>query len=219
MHVPSLVDFLRGGWGISLCVAIDYTASNMEPTNPSSLHYLSEFNQYEMAIHSVGRILEAYDSDNLIPVYGFGAIPRYMNEVNTNHCFPLNGVYPNPEVQGVNGILGCYRSTLHNIKFSGPTYFAPILKQMIQIVRLRLQEMSYHVFLILTDGEIHDMMETKDLVVEASELPMSIIIIGVGKEKFKLMKELDSDKQILRSSSGKAAQRDIVQFVKFKKFA
>jgi hypothetical protein len=73
--------------------------------------------------------------------------------------------------------------------------------------------------LILTDGEIHDMDKTKDLIVEASGLPLSIIIIGVGNEKFKLMKQLDSDKAILRNSRGQAAQRDIVQFVKYSKHA
>ena len=54
--------------------------------------------------------------------------------------------------------------------------------------------MSYNIFLILTDGEIHDMDKTKELIVEASELPLSIIIIGVGNEKFKMMKALDSDR-------------------------
>ena len=37
---PSLVDYLRSGWSISVCGAIDYTDSNGTPTNPSSLHYL-----------------------------------------------------------------------------------------------------------------------------------------------------------------------------------
>jgi hypothetical protein len=45
--------------------------------------------------------------------------------------------------------------------------------------------MSYNILLILTDGEIHDMQATVDLIVQASELPLSIIIIGVGNEKFK----------------------------------
>mmetsp|Transcript_31097 Transcript_31097/g.30550 ORF Transcript_31097/g.30550 Transcript_31097/m.30550 type:complete len:187 (+) Transcript_31097:1060-1620(+) len=141
-----------------------------------------------------------------------------MGEVNVNHCFPLNGNYLNPEVYGTSGILQTYRQTLPTIKLSGPTYFNPILKQMMTIVKSRLNQMSYNIFLILTDGEIHDMNETKDTIVEASDLPLSIIIIGVGKEKFKAMKELDGDKNVLRNSQGKAAARDIVQFVKFKKF-
>ena len=36
---PTFVDYLRSGWAVSLVAAIDYTASNGEPSNPSSLHY------------------------------------------------------------------------------------------------------------------------------------------------------------------------------------
>jgi hypothetical protein len=42
----SFVDYLRSGWGISLCVAIDFTGSNGEPHHPHSLHYLGNTNQY-----------------------------------------------------------------------------------------------------------------------------------------------------------------------------
>lgn len=38
--------------------------------------------------------------------------------------------------------------------------------------------------LLLTDGEIFDMPKTIDLVVEASRLPCSIVIVGVGNEAF-----------------------------------
>ena len=31
---PSFVDYLRAGWEVSLTLAIDYTASNGEPSNP-----------------------------------------------------------------------------------------------------------------------------------------------------------------------------------------
>jgi hypothetical protein len=62
------------------------------------------------------------------------------------------------------------------------------------------------------------MEASKDIIVAASHLPLSIIIVGVGQEKFKLMKELDSDDALLRDSRGSPAIRDIVQFVKFKKF-
>ena len=51
----------------------------------------------------------------------------------------------------------------------------------------------YHVMLIITDGEIHDMPQTKDLICELSKFPVSIIIVGVGDEKFTMMRELDSD--------------------------
>ena len=71
---------------------------------------------------------------------------------------------------------------------------------------------------ILTDGDIHDMPLTKDTIVELSKYPVSLIIIGVGTDDFDKMRELDSDDRIMRSSKGVAAQRDIVQFVRFKDY-
>ena len=45
-----------------------------------------------------------------------------------------------------------------------------------------------------------------------SELPCSVIIVGVGNEQFLGMQELDGDGGRLQSN-GRAAVRDIVQFV------
>lgn len=51
---------------------------------------------------------------------------------------------------------------------------------------------------------------------DASGLPTSVIIVGVGNERFEMMETLDSDDSLLRDDSGRAAKRDIVQFVRFK---
>ena len=48
---------------------------------------------------------------------------------------------------------------------------------------------------------------------EASTLPLSIIIIGIGQADFDSMEELDSDNVQLTAPSGRKAARDIVQFV------
>ena len=76
---------------------------------------------------------------------------------------------------------------------------------------------QYFVLLILTDGAITDFEETKSAIVAASELPMSIIIVGVGDADFSAMEGLDSDKGLLRSQRGTAC-RDIVQFVEMRRF-
>ena len=64
--------------------------------------------------------------------------------------------------------------------------------------------------LILTDGEIHDMDDVKDLVCRAADLPCSIIIVGVGNEAFTMMEELDGDGEPLKNSRGYKISRDIV---------
>lgn len=43
---------------------------------------------------------------------------------------------------------------------------------------------QYLVLLIITDGVIHDMDASIQQIVEGADLPLSIIIVGVGKEDF-----------------------------------
>ena len=77
-------------------------------------------------------------------------------------------------------------------------------------------EMKYQVLLIITDGEITDMSNTIEAIIDASAKPLSIVIIGVGSADFQKMDDLDGDGGLLRSGSH-TAQRDIVQFVPFRK--
>ena len=46
------------------------------------------------------------------------------------------------------------------------------------------QRMVYFVLLMITDGIITDMEATKNAIVRASSLPLSIIIVGVGDADF-----------------------------------
>ena len=62
------------------------------------------------------------------------------------------------------------------------------------------------------------MPQTKAAIVDASKLPLSIIIVGVGNADFDAMEELDGDTVRLTDSNGRVAQRDIVQFVPFRNF-
>lgn len=76
----------------------------------------------------------------------------------------------------------------------------------------------YFILLILTDGVVTDMADTRDAIVQASNLPMSIIIVGVGNADFSDMQVLGGDDGVLRSARGEPALRDIVQFVPFHNF-
>jgi hypothetical protein len=74
---------------------------------------------------------------------------------------------------------------------------------------------NYYVLMILTDGQISDMRETINDLVQASTLPLSLIIIGIGQGDFGKMNLLDADENPLQNESGVRAARDLVQFVKF----
>jgi len=216
----TFVDYLQGGCEVSLIVAIDFTASNGNPALPNSLHYNNPYapNEYVKAILSAGSILADYDYDRNFPVYGFGA--KLPPAWQVSHCFPLNGNWQNPEVHEVNGILDVYQRTLNSVQLYGPTIFATVIKTAAQIASsfTSQQNQKYFILLIITDGVINDMEATIDEIVAACDLPLSIVIVGVGNADFQNMEILDADDNPLRASNGKIAKRDIVQFVPMRNY-
>ena len=215
---PTFCDYVRSGLQLNMITAIDYTASNRDPRDPRSLHYLRTdgmMNQYETCIYSVGSVLCPYDSDQLFPVYGFGG---KINGV-VNHCFPLTFNPENPNVAQLQGILYAYKQSLNCVQLSGPTLFAPVIRAATGVAISSFAEShAYTILMILTDGVINDMRETIDAIVAATDAPLSIIIVGVGNADFAAMDELDADEVPLVSSTGVRMKRDIVQFVPFNKY-
>nr|XP_057915730.1 copine-3 isoform X1 [Doryrhamphus excisus] len=217
----TFLDYIMGGCQLNFTVAVDFTGSNGDPRSPQSLHYISPqgVNEYLSAIWSVGNVIQDYDSDKMFPAFGFGAqIPPTWQ---VSHEFPLNFNPTNPFCAGVEGIVEAYRVCLPQVKLYGPTNFSPIINHVASFAHQALQQSTasqYFVLLIITDGVITDMDDTRNAIVNASRLPMSIIIVGVGGADFTAMEFLDGDDGRLRSMTGEAAMRDIVQFVPFRQF-
>ena len=216
----SFIDYLRGGMQINLTVAIDFTGSNGLPNQVNSLHYLGPNpNQYETAIRACGDIVAYYDYDQKFPAFGFGG--KFYGNPNVDHCFPLNCNPNDPEIYGIDGILQTYRNVLTNTQLYGPTYFHFFIDKLNEQVKeevARENYNNYNILMILTDGIIEDMDDTINSLVEASFLPISVIIIGIGNADFSNMDVLDADEEPLVDSKGRKADRDLVQFVPYKKF-
>uniref|UniRef100_A0A914DGF6 VWFA domain-containing protein n=1 Tax=Acrobeloides nanus TaxID=290746 RepID=A0A914DGF6_9BILA len=148
----------------------------------------------------------------LIANFDLGVVPTSTT--------PLQGnlITGNQTVYGIEGVMEAYKICLKNCTIYGPTNFAPTINEAAKKASSFPQDGSrYQILLVITDGDICDMMDTKKAIIEASELPLSIIIVGVGTAEFDRMEELDSDDKLL-SYNGLVAKRDIVQFVPFRKF-
>uniref|UniRef100_A0A8C8CVN2 Copine-2 n=1 Tax=Oncorhynchus tshawytscha TaxID=74940 RepID=A0A8C8CVN2_ONCTS len=217
----TFLDYILGGCQIMFTVGIDFTASNGNPREPFSLHYINPLgsNEYLSAILAVGQIIQDYDTDKMFPALGFGA--QLPPDWKVSHEFAINFDPTNPFCQGVEGIAQAYSACLPHIRFYGPTNFSPIITHVARFATQALQQETaaqYFTLLIITDGVISDMDETRHAIVQAAKLPMSIIIIGVGNADFAAMEFLDGDSSVLRSYTGEEAVRDIVQFVPFRDF-
>ncbi|KAJ1521162.1 hypothetical protein ONE63_002857 [Megalurothrips usitatus] len=214
--IHSFMDYIKGGVQLHCSIAIDFTGSNGDPSTPESLHYVSNVpNSYELAIRSVGNIIQDYDSDKQFPVLGFGA--RLPPDGRVSHEFFVNMHPENPYCFGVEGVLGAYHNCIRQVQLYGPTNFAPVINHVAKFASVYKDGSNYFILLILTDGVITDMPQTVQAIVSASFLPMSIIIVGIGNADFSAMETLDADTVALQSGKQRAA-RDIVQFVPFNKF-
>ncbi|CAH9145230.1 unnamed protein product [Cuscuta epithymum] len=212
----SFLDYISSGFELNFMVAVDFTASNGNPQTPYSLHYIDpsgNLNSYQRAIMEVGEVIQFYDSDRCFPAWGFGGM---TNPGSVSHCFSLNGNPSAPEVQGVEGIMNAYSSAMHNVTLSGPTLFSHVINSAANIAAQSLKntQNKYFALLIITDGVLTDLQETINAIVRASDLPLSILVIGVGNADFTQMEILDADNgKRLESSTGRVATRDIVQFI------
>ena len=223
---PTFIDYLKSGMSINLTIGIDFTQSNETYTQSNSLHSLKNgMNDYEKAIRSCGDILAYYDDDQLFPVFGFGF--KFSNNNNKDfglyslNNYPINNNINDPNINTIDNVLKEYRKFITTILLWGPTNFAPMINDLNRVVKNDLNNgliMGYNILLILTDGLICDMDDTINALVEASFLPISVIIVGIGNGDFGKMVILDADNNPLIDKNGRKADRDLVQFVPFNKF-
>jgi Copine/C2 domain len=205
------VDYVSGGCQLNVTIGIDFTGSNGDPRIPGTLHYHNRNdpsfrNDYEKAIAAIVSILAKFDSDQMFPVYGYGA--KYGGEVR--HCFQCG---PTEEVHGVQGVLDAYRSVFSSgLIMSGPTDITELLQtaaaraQSAQEEAASRGQQAYTILLVLTDGAVSDIQKTANVLSQISNTPMSVVIVGVGNADFAGMRFLDD------ASMG---QKDITQFVQF----
>ena len=83
------------------------------------------------------------------------------------------------------GVLAAYNKSLNTVQLFGPTNISPVITHVARFASAHQSDASnYFVLLILTDGVIADFNETMEALINASSLPMSVLIVGVGDEDF-----------------------------------
>ncbi|KAJ4729329.1 E3 ubiquitin-protein ligase RGLG2-like protein [Melia azedarach] len=185
----------------NLIVGIDFTKSNewtgTRSFNRRSLHHIGAgLNPYEQAISIIGKTLAAFDEDNLIPCFGFGDASTHDQDVFS--------FYPDERFcNGFEEVLTRYREIVPHLRLAGPTSFAPVIEMAMTIVEQSAGQ--YHVLLIIADGQVTRSVDTErsrlspqeqktvDAIVEASKLPLSIVLVGVGDGPWDMMKEFDDN--------------------------
>ncbi|ESU34828.1 Phospholipid-binding Copine Family Protein [Giardia duodenalis] len=142
---------------------------------------------YVKAMRIMSRVISRFDDDDIYPVYRFGCI-------NTKDKSVLPLLYPDqedPHFEGFDAVKKAYEHIAPQIEMSGPTTFAPMIRQAIEISRE--SNGQYMILVLLTDGDVSDMVEDMKALQEASNYPLSIVAVGLGDGPFDKMHIFDDD--------------------------
>ncbi|KAK2164934.1 hypothetical protein LSH36_57g02041 [Paralvinella palmiformis] len=179
----------KAGLGKSnLIIGIDFTASNewqgRKSFSGSCLHKTvgdRVYNPYQKVISILGQALAPFTEENLIPAYGFGDSVTCDEDV-------FSFSEDESPCHGFQQVLDRYNEIVKSITLGGPTSFAPIIMKSIQIVK---ETRKYHILVIVADGQVTEEGSTIEAIVEASNHPISIIVVGVGDGPWRVMEEFD----------------------------
>lgn len=170
----------------NLIFGIDYTASNKYQGERCfqgrSLHSIDAFkeNPYQQVIKIMGRILAPFATSGFIPAYGFGDV-----KTSDWSVFKLK---PEGECKDLDELLQVYDTVTPTISLSGPTNFAPLIYEAIEICE---KVQNYHILVIVADGQVTNEKATRKAIVRACQYPLSIIVVGVGDGPWDMMKVFD----------------------------
>lgn len=169
---------------INFLVFVDRTRSN-EWTGKKSfggkcLHELGyKKNPYQQCLSVLDHLLNK-DQDKQCGFYNYGSKKAGAISNKLDFC----GYF-----SSTNQLLETYKQTTNNDLY-GPTTLTNILKEAIRVVS---ETKRYHVILVITDGEPDERYIYDDLkaIFEASNYPISIVVVGVGDGPFDYFEGLD----------------------------
>ena len=103
-----------------------------------------------------------------------------------------NGV----EIDGVDATLDAYKNFVEssrNLDIIRNSFFVGIIDETIEKSKKDLSK--YHIILIVTEGRTLNLEGLKKSIIESSNYPISIVIVGISTEKSRFfdMKSLNSD--------------------------
>lgn len=138
----------------------------------------------------------------MLPI-GFGARTLIgKKEGPASNLFSMTGDFLDPYVETHEELINCYEGTIKSVQLALPVLYQQVLKFVCDIAQNEMSKSdgvnglkNYFVLIILMAGMIDDFQDTLNEMLKAANLPVSIIVINIGKNT----EENDSEKFIKKA--------------------
>jgi hypothetical protein len=119
--------------------------------------------------------------------YGHGA-RTVDGEGPACDMFSMTGDFSDPFIENEDQLISCYSGTIKSVKLALPVNFKALIKLVCDLASIEFgtaaditQIKNYYVLVMLMAGVIDDYQEAFNEILRAANLPVSVIIIKVGK--------------------------------------
>lgn len=231
--------YIDAGVQLRLMMAVDCSLStkDMHKINSDCIPDL-----FEIAIKQVSTVLIAKEKTHRFGFLGFGA--KVDGLKHPTFAFNQAESKRNPSVSSVNHALELYRSVYPQIEPEEQANLSSVIERVHFMMKHQDKRdfKVYTLLVVLTDGQVSDEQAVIDKIVECSNYPLSIVMVGVGQGNFDYFEFLETGMKLseqtekpkknkkdkeemgsprkkfvkrLKSSKGEEAFRRIVRFVHF----
>ena len=210
----SLLDYLESDIHLNTTFAIDFS----ETSGTNTHHLVKDETTFSILMNNFINLLEPYNEDEFFYIYGFGfQFKENLNEVS--NMFPITQDIDRPSV-AMKNIKSTYSNFLDNIKFSKiKTNLDLIIKQFNEKIKDDIDDYDireYNVLLLFANNDINNEKEFYNEIILSSDLPISVVIIGLGKGPFTKLENVEKNFLNLTDNNGNNAKRKNIKFISFK---
>ena len=205
----SIFDYLTAGLKLSCFVSIDCS----QGTNKQKIEI--SYKNYKKIINSIKDKIANYTKDEYF-IYGYGANLRNKDLSNELYKYIFNINLEEDKSIHFANFSQIYDKCINYIISEKKVCLSLMVKKITKDIFRFYDERYYNIFFILAREltDTSDKQNTIDAFIESGYLPLTIIIIGEGKNNFESMKELFG-KKIKQSSNGMLKNRDNIIFMNF----
>lgn len=201
----SLFEFFKSGIKLSCYISLDFSKGN---------EYNQDDNSYFSILKDITSLISNYIIDHhSFYVYGIGGKPKNNN--SSQNVFNINMDENDAAIKSYDKIFENYKNCLENIDPDNKVNLSSLIEK-VNIDIHNKHELRYYniLFILLKDiVDKNDIQNIYDRIIESSYLPVSIIIIGIGKTDFTQMNEIFNSIPQVSSYTRTKKKRDNAIFI------
>ena len=213
----SLLDYLERDVHLATTLFIDFSESSGTNTH----HVVKNESIFEYLMKSFLDVLKPYNEDQFFHIYGYGfKLKEPKKKEYDPYMFPLTQKMDFPSVS-IKEISKSYNEFLKAINFDkAKTNIDLIINKFNGIIKEDIENYDfreYNVLLIFANNDITDEKEFVKNIIFTSTLPISLIVVGLGKGPYTKIENIEQNFLNLVDDEGNKPERKCIKFVSFNK--